>query len=42
MSKICLKLNHLSKDYGNNKGVFDLNLELSSGNIISFVGGPLF
>lgn len=37
MSDVLISMNSISKNYGNNKGVFDVNLELSGG-IIGFLG----
>ena len=36
--KEIITLNHLSKDYGYNKGIFDLNLHIYEGEMIGFVG----
>ncbi len=36
--EIVLKTENLTKDYGNNKGAFDINLELKKGEIVGFLG----
>lgn len=33
-----IKLEHLTKDYGDGKGVFDLNLTINKGEMVGFVG----
>lgn len=33
-----IKLEHLTKDYGGGKGVFDLNLTINKGEMVGFVG----
>jgi ABC-2 type transport system ATP-binding protein len=33
-----IKLKHITKDYGNNRGVFDINFEIYKGEIFGFVG----
>lgn len=33
-----IELNHLTKDYGNEQGVFDLNLTISEGEMVGYVG----
>jgi ABC-2 type transport system ATP-binding protein len=33
-----IKVDHLTKDYGNNKGVFDLSFEVESGETFGFLG----
>ena len=33
-----IKLEHLTKDYGNNRGVFDENIEIKKGEMMGFVG----
>lgn len=33
-----IELKHLTKDYGDNKGIFDLNLTIEKGEMIGFVG----
>lgn len=37
MEKV-IKLEHLTKDYGDGKGVFDLNLTINKGEMVGFVG----
>lgn len=36
--KSVIKLDGLTKDYGNNRGVFDLNLEIKQGEMMGYVG----
>lgn len=38
MNAFDIKINHITKDYGQNRGVFDLNFELRRGEIFGFVG----
>ncbi len=38
MAKEIIKLDHLSKDYGYGKGIFDLNLVINEGEMVGFVG----
>lgn len=33
-----IEINHLTKDYGDNRGVFDLNLTIKQGEMVGFVG----
>lgn len=33
-----IEINNLTKDYGNNRGIFDINLDIEKGEIIGFVG----
>lgn len=33
-----IKINNLTKDYGNNKGVFDVNLSVNKGEVFGFLG----
>jgi ABC-2 type transport system ATP-binding protein len=33
-----LKIEHLTKDYGNNKGVFDVSFEINQGEVFGFLG----
>jgi ABC-2 type transport system ATP-binding protein len=33
-----IKVEHLTKDYGNNKGVFDVSFEISKGEVFGFLG----
>lgn len=33
-----IEINHLTKDYGNNKGIFDLSLSIKEGECIGFLG----
>lgn len=33
-----IKINDLTKDYGNNKGVFDINLDINRGEVFGFLG----
>jgi ABC-type multidrug transport system ATPase subunit len=33
-----IKVDHLIKDYGNNKGVFDVSFEVESGETFGFLG----
>lgn len=33
-----IELNHLTKDYGNDQGIFDLNLSINEGELIGYVG----
>jgi ABC-2 type transport system ATP-binding protein len=33
-----LKVDHLTKDYGNNKGVFDVTFEIKEGEVFGFLG----
>ena len=38
MSKEIIKLNHLTKDYGYGKGIFNLNLTINEGEMVGFIG----
>ena len=33
-----IKLDHLTKDYGEGRGVFDLNLDIEQGEMMGYVG----
>jgi ABC-type multidrug transport system, ATPase component len=33
-----IEINNLTKDYGNNKGIFDINMEITKGEIFGFLG----
>ena len=33
-----IELNNLTKDYGNNQGIFDLNLSINEGEMVGYVG----
>ena len=33
-----IEINNLTKDYGNNRGLFDINLKINKGEMIGFVG----
>lgn len=33
-----IEINNLTKDYGNNRGIFDINLDIEKGEMIGFVG----
>lgn len=33
-----IKINHLTKDYGNGKGIFDVNIEVREGEVFGFLG----
>lgn len=35
---VIIKVDHLTKDYGSGRGVFDINLEIHKGEMIGFVG----
>ena len=36
--EVIIKVDNLTKDYGDNRGVFDINLEIYKGEMIGFVG----
>ena len=38
MRKEIIRLDHLSKDYGDGKGIFDINLSIYEGEMVGFVG----
>ena len=38
MDKDLIKIEHLTKDYGNNRGLFDISLSINKGEMIGFVG----
>lgn len=38
MSETVIQLKNLTKDYGDGKGIFDLNLEIKKGEMMGFVG----
>ncbi|MDD2207988.1 MAG: ABC transporter ATP-binding protein [Bacilli bacterium] len=38
MSKSIIKIKNLTKDYGNNKGVFDISFEIPKGEVFGFLG----
>ncbi len=38
MEKEIIKIDHLSKDYGDGKGIFDINLSIKEGEMVGFVG----
>ena len=38
MSKVIIKLDHLTKDYGDNRGIFDINMEIHEGEMVGYVG----
>ncbi len=38
MSDVILKTEHLTKDYGRGRGIFDINLEVKKGEVFGFVG----
>lgn len=31
-------INHITKDYGNNKGIFDVSLSVKKGEVYGFLG----
>ena len=33
-----IEINHLTKDYGNGKGVFDVTFSLQKGEVLGFLG----
>lgn len=33
-----IEINNLTKDFGNNKGIFDLSFSLKQGEIVGFLG----
>lgn len=33
-----IKIENLTKDYGSNKGVFDLSFEVKKGEVLGFLG----
>lgn len=33
-----IEINNLTKDYGNNRGIFDINLDIEKGEMVGFVG----
>ena len=35
---VVIKIDNLTKDFGDNKGVFDLNLEIKKGEMVGFIG----
>ncbi len=35
---VVIKVDHLTKDYGDNRGIFDINLEIHKGEMVGFVG----
>lgn len=37
-NEVIIKVDNLTKDYGDNRGVFDINLEIHKGEMIGFVG----
>ncbi len=37
-NEVIIKVENLTKDYGDNRGVFDINLEIHKGEMIGFVG----
>ena len=38
MSDIIIKTEHLTKDYGNGHGIFDISLEVKKGEVFGFIG----
>ncbi len=36
--EVVIKVDHLTKDYGDNRGIFDINLEIHKGEMVGFVG----
>lgn len=34
----CIEINHLTKDYGNSKGIFDISLSIPKGEMFGYVG----
>lgn len=38
MSKPIIKIDHLTKDYGQNRGVFDVSLEIQEGEVFGYLG----
>src|SRR5690554_2678428 len=38
MSKYIIEVNNLTKDFGNNNGIFDLNFKVKKGEMVGFVG----
>lgn len=38
MKKEIIRLDHLNKDYGDGKGIFDINLSINEGEMVGFVG----
>ncbi|MCD7800090.1 MAG: ATP-binding cassette domain-containing protein, partial [Ruminococcus sp.] len=38
MSDIILKTHDLTKDYGRNRGIFNINLEVKKGEVFGFIG----
>ncbi len=38
MEKEIIRLDHLNKDYGDGKGIFDINLSIYEGEMVGFVG----
>ena len=34
-----IEIKNLTKDYGDNRGVFDINLSINKGEMVGFVGG---
>lgn len=37
-NQVVIKIEHLTKDYGKGRGIFDINLEIKKGEMIGFVG----
>lgn len=33
-----IEVEHLTKDYGNKKGIFDISFSLKKGEIVGFIG----
>ncbi len=38
MSETIIKVSHLTKDYGHNRGVFDINFEVKKGEVFGYIG----
>lgn len=38
MSKSIIQINNLTKDYGENRGIFNINLDIQKGHVYGFVG----
>lgn len=38
MSDVIIKVNNLTKDFGNSQGVFDLSFEIKKGEMVGFIG----
>lgn len=38
MNEVVIRTEHLTKDYGNNRGIFDVSLEIRRGEVFGFIG----